>query len=39
VSGDAIIAYCDDATDRFRQAGRTELHGILYLHAAQPTSP
>jgi FkbM family methyltransferase len=36
VTGDAIIAYCDEATERFKQAGRTELHGILYLHAAQP---
>jgi FkbM family methyltransferase len=36
VTGDGIIAYCDEATERFRQAGRTELHGILYLHAAQP---
>ena len=36
VVGQAVIDYCDEATERFRQAGRTELHGILYLHAAQP---
>ena len=35
VTGQAIIDYCDEATERFKQAGRTELHGILYLHAAQ----
>jgi FkbM family methyltransferase len=35
ISGDDIIAYCDEATERFKQAGRYELHGILYLHATQ----
>lgn len=38
VSGQGIIDYCDDATERFKQAGRTELHGILYLHASQDPS-
>jgi FkbM family methyltransferase len=33
VTGRDVIAYCDEATQRFKQAGRTELHGILYLHA------
>ena len=36
VAGQAVIDYCDEATERFKQAGRSELHGILYLHAAQP---
>jgi FkbM family methyltransferase len=36
VTGEGVIAYCDEATERFRLAGRDELHGILYLHAAQP---
>ena len=35
IGGDEIIAYCDEATERFKQAGRFELHGILYLHATQ----
>lgn len=36
VSGQGVIDYCDEATERFKRAGRTELHGILYLHAAPP---
>jgi FkbM family methyltransferase len=36
VTGQAVIDYCDEATERFKRAGRTELHGILYLHASQP---
>ena len=36
VTGQGVIDYCDEATERFKRAGRTELHGILYLHAAQP---
>jgi FkbM family methyltransferase len=36
VSGQGVIDFCDEATERFKRAGRTELHGILYLHAAQP---
>ena len=39
VSGQGVIDYCDEATERFKRAGRTELHGILYLHAAQPGRP
>ncbi len=35
VVGQAVIDYFDEATERFRQTGRTELHGILCLHAAQ----
>ena len=38
ISGDEIIAYCDEATERFKRAGRSELHGILYLHATQKPS-
>lgn len=36
VTGNDVIAYCDEATERFTRAGRTDLHGILYLHAAPP---
>ena len=36
--GRKIIDYCDDAAERFRAAGRSWLHGILYLHATHDPS-
>lgn len=38
LTGREIIDYCDEATERFKAAGRFELHGILYLHATQPSA-
>jgi FkbM family methyltransferase len=38
VSGRQIIDYCQEASERFRAAGRPGLHGILYLHAVQDPS-
>ena len=32
---DEIVAYCDEATERFRAEGKHQLVGILYLHATQ----
>jgi FkbM family methyltransferase len=36
LTGDEIISYCDDATQRFKEQGLFHLHGIVYLHATQP---
>ena len=36
LTGDEIIAYCDEATQRFKEQGLFHLHGIVYLHATQP---
>ena len=39
---DEIVAYCDEATERFRAEGKHQLVGILYLHATheeQRSSP
>jgi hypothetical protein len=34
----AIIDHCDEATARFKQAGRAELHGIHDLDTAKPAT-
>ena len=38
LTGREIIDYCDKASKRFKAAGRSGLHGILYLHATQDPS-